>query len=98
MRHAHIHPAPRHAPLPAEPPKISFEFFPPKTEAAEAQLWATIDALKPLKPRFVSVTYGAGGSTRETTFDTVKRLAHHAGLAAEKKADGEENTGHRRQK
>jgi methylenetetrahydrofolate reductase (NADPH) len=82
MRHAHIHPAPRPASRPAEPPKISFEFFPPKTEAAEAQLWATIDALKPLQPRFVSVTYGAGGSTRETTFETVKRLAHHAGLAA----------------
>jgi len=67
---------------PAAPPKISFEFFPPKSEAAAVQLWATIDALKPLQPRFVSVTYGAGGSTRETTFETVKRLAHHAGLAA----------------
>jgi methylenetetrahydrofolate reductase (NADPH) len=70
------------SPQPAEPPKISFEFFPPKSEAAAAQLWATIDALKPLQPRFVSVTYGAGGSTRETTFDTVKRLAQLAGLAA----------------
>jgi methylenetetrahydrofolate reductase (NADPH) len=69
-------------PQPAGPPKISFEFFPPKSEAAAVQLWATIDALKPLLPRFVSVTYGAGGSTRETTFETVKRLAHHAGLAA----------------
>jgi methylenetetrahydrofolate reductase (NADPH) len=67
---------------PAGPPKISFEFFPPKSESAAVQLWATIDALKPLQPRFVSVTYGAGGSTRETTFDTVQRLAHHAGLAA----------------
>jgi len=64
------------------PPTVSFEFFPPKSEAAAAQLWATIGALEPLRPRFVSVTYGAGGSTRETTFATVTRLARNVGLAA----------------
>jgi len=64
------------------PPTVSFEFFPPKSEAAAAQLWATIGALEPLRPRFVSVTYGAGGSTRETTFATVTRLAHEIGLTA----------------
>jgi len=80
LRHAL---AERPAPLAApSPPKVSFEFFPPKTEAAAAQLWATIGALQPLRPRFVSVTYGAGGSTRETTFATVTRLAHEIGLTA----------------
>jgi methylenetetrahydrofolate reductase (NADPH) len=69
------------APAPALP-QVSFEFFPPKTEAAGAQLWAAIEALKPLRPRFVSVTYGAGGSTREATFATVTRIARGADLAA----------------
>jgi methylenetetrahydrofolate reductase (NADPH) len=64
------------------PPTVSFEFFPPKSEAAAAQLWATIGALEPLRPRFVSVTYGAGGSTRETTFQTVTRIARNVGLPA----------------
>src|SRR5262245_48766655 len=64
------------------PPTVSFEFFPPKSEAAAAQLWATVGALEPLRPRFVSVTYGAGGSTRETTFLTVTRIARNVGLAA----------------
>jgi methylenetetrahydrofolate reductase (NADPH) len=63
-------------------PAVSFEFFPPKSEAAAAQLWSTIGALEPLRPRFVSVTYGAGGSTRETTFLTVTRIARNVGLAA----------------
>jgi len=56
------------------PLQVSFEFFPPKTEAGAQQLWATIAALEPLRPRFISVTYGAGGSTRETTFATVTRV------------------------
>ena len=62
-------------------PRVSFEFFPPKTEAMAAQLWATIAALEPLSPLFVSVTYGAGGSTRETTFATVARIRQQTGLA-----------------
>jgi len=57
------------------PPRVSFEFFPPKNPQMEAQLWATIKALEPLLPQYVSVTYGAGGSTRDATFDTVRRIA-----------------------
>jgi methylenetetrahydrofolate reductase (NADPH) len=55
-------------------PTLSFEFFPPKTEAGFGQLYQTIDELHPLKPTYVSVTYGAGGSTRQKTVDLVERI------------------------
>ncbi|MBB2971146.1 methylenetetrahydrofolate reductase [NAD(P)H] [Mesorhizobium sp. RMAD-H1] len=54
--------------------RVSFEFFPPKTEEMEKRLWETVTRLAPLKPEFVSVTYGAGGSTRERTARTVARI------------------------
>lgn len=59
---------------------VSFEFFPPKTEEGERQLFETIRDLKRLKPTFVSVTYGAGGSTRDRTRRVVKRIHEEAGL------------------
>lgn len=61
---------------------VSFEFFPPKTARMEEQLWETFDALAPLGPRFVSVTYGAGGSTRERTHATVARIAKGSAIPA----------------
>ena len=67
----------RHLPLFAEARgdiEVSFEFFPPKTEKMEQTLWESIKTLEPLHPRFVSVTYGAGGSTRERTHATVERI------------------------
>jgi len=58
-----------------KPPKsISFEFFPPKDDVAEKSLWEAVNSLSPLNSEFVSVTYGAGGSTRERTHNTIKRL------------------------
>jgi methylenetetrahydrofolate reductase (NADPH) len=62
--------------------EISFEFFPPKSENMEAQLWETMTTLEPLGPRFVSVTYGAGGSTRERTHKTVARIAKETSIPA----------------
>jgi methylenetetrahydrofolate reductase (NADPH) len=61
---------------------VSFEFFPPKTEKMETQLWEAIQTLAPLGPRFVSVTYGAGGSTRERTHATVARIQRETELSA----------------
>lgn len=63
-----------------QPVKVSFEFFPPRTEEMEATLWSSISRLAPLRPQFVSVTYGAGGSTRERTHNTVKRLVEQTAL------------------
>jgi methylenetetrahydrofolate reductase (NADPH) len=60
---------------------VSFEFFPPKTEEMEKTLWESIARLAPLAPSFVSVTYGAGGSTRERTHATVKRIIAETALA-----------------
>lgn len=60
---------------------FSFEFFPPKTEAMEETLWRSIERLAPLRPDFVSVTYGAGGSTRERTHATVARILKETTLA-----------------
>jgi methylenetetrahydrofolate reductase (NADPH) len=61
---------------------VSFEFFPPKTEKMEQTLWESIKTLEPLAPRFVSVTYGAGGSTRERTHATVERITRETSLDA----------------
>ena len=66
----------------AAAPKISFEFFPPKTPELDAKLWAAITGLAPLKPRFVSVTYGAGGSTQARTKSIVTRIHQQIGLRA----------------
>lgn len=60
--------------------KVSFEFFPPKTAEMEDALWRSIRRLEPLSPAFVSVTYGAGGSTRERTHHTVKRVVDETTL------------------
>jgi methylenetetrahydrofolate reductase (NADPH) len=65
---------------PLRTPRISFEFFPPKTEEMERNLWDTINRLAPLSPTFVSVTYGAGGSTRERTHSTIARILNETGL------------------
>src|SRR5213595_3345659 len=74
----------QHLPLFAEARgdiQVSFEFFPPKTEKMEQTLWESIKTLEPLQPRFVSVTYGAGGSTRARTHATVERIARETSLA-----------------
>jgi methylenetetrahydrofolate reductase (NADPH) len=64
----------------AAPIRVSFEFFPPKTDKMEESLWEAIRRLEPIGPRFVSVTYGAGGSTRERTHATVTRLVKETAL------------------
>jgi len=61
---------------------VSFEFFPPKTEKMEETLWESVQTLRPLGPRFVSVTYGAGGTTRERTHATVARIARETDIPA----------------
>lgn len=63
-------------------PVFSFEFFPPKTEAGEHNLYHTIERLRELRPTFVSVTYGAGGSTRDKTVELVRRIKHEIGIEA----------------
>ena len=75
----------RSSPLFADLPgdvEISFEFFPPKTEKMAETLWHSVETLAPLQPRFVSVTYGAGGSTRERTHATVARIVAETGIPA----------------
>jgi methylenetetrahydrofolate reductase (NADPH) len=63
-------------------PKVSFEFFPPKSPEMEQKLWDSVQRLAPVKPAFASVTYGAGGSTRERTHSIVKRMAEETQLKA----------------
>ena len=63
-----------------KPVSVSFEFFPPKTPEMESQLWSAVERLAPLRPAFVSVTYGAGGSTRGRTHATVKRIVEETPL------------------
>ncbi len=63
-------------------PSFSFEFFPPKTEEGERQLWQAIRELESLRPSFVSITYGAGGSTRDTTVAVTERIATETTLVA----------------
>ncbi|MCA3599792.1 MAG: methylenetetrahydrofolate reductase [NAD(P)H] [Methylobacterium sp.] len=77
-----MNPAPARSSRQTEAPKpgISFEFFPPKNDAMAETLWASVQRLAPLSPDFVSVTYGAGGSTRERTHSTVKRILDETGL------------------
>lgn len=75
-----------HAPSPAPGAvqsdlRVSFEFFPPKTEKMAQSLWESVQRLAPLAPAFVSVTYGAGGSTRALTHETVARIAAETSLA-----------------
>lgn len=64
------------------PHQVSFEFFPPKTDAMEERFWGSVHKLAPLHPRFVSVTYGAGGSTRERTLRMVSQIKSTSGVDA----------------
>lgn len=65
-----------------KPVEVSFEFFPPKTAEMEATLWKSVQRLAPLRPRFVSVTYGADGTTRDRTHNIVTRIARETGLTS----------------
>jgi methylenetetrahydrofolate reductase (NADPH) len=78
----HDHRASRAAKADRPPFQVSFEFFPPKTDAMEERFWDSIHKLAPLRPRFVSVTYGAGGSTRERTLRLVSRIKSETGVDA----------------
>lgn len=64
--------------LASDRPAVSFEFFPPKDDEGEAQLWRTIDDLSPLEPTFVSVTYGAGGGSQDRTVRITERIARES--------------------
>lgn len=75
-------PEPRKPSVTKPPVQVSFEFFPPKSPEMEANLWQAIQKLAPLKPRFVSVTYGADGSTRDRTHRIVSRIAAETGLVS----------------
>jgi methylenetetrahydrofolate reductase (NADPH) len=66
----------------ADAPVFSFEFFPPKTEEGETNFWRALEELRPLDPAFVSVTYGAGGSTKDKTLELVSRVRDEFGLEA----------------
>src|SRR4051794_19428451 len=66
----------------AHPTTVSFEFFPPKSDAASQDLFASIEQLQALQPSFISVTYGAGGSTRERTHDLIVRIQRETSLTA----------------
>ena len=63
-------------------PQFSFEFFPPKSEEGDRNLLAAVEQLVPLEPSFISVTYGAGGSTREKTIQIVSRIRDELGIEA----------------
>jgi methylenetetrahydrofolate reductase (NADPH) len=67
--------------MPHTAPRVSFEFFPPANEAMEERLWRSVERLAPLQPTFVSVTYGADGSTRERTHRIVEHIARRTGLS-----------------
>src|SRR3954471_12538061 len=62
--------------------RVSFEFFPPKTPEMEDQAWKSLNLLAPLRPNFVSVTYGAGGTTRDRTHRLVAAIQNPTGIAA----------------
>jgi methylenetetrahydrofolate reductase (NADPH) len=80
MSATHVHEASAGVRERARRPRVSFEFFPPRTEALEGQLWESIRKLEALGPSFVSVTYGAGGTTRDRTHRTVARIVNETSL------------------